>query len=129
MKKYILLLILISIVFSCSEQKNNVEIKTKNLTIIINESSSLIEKKLNIEPTKDSIIISENFSISNVSDVLRTYYNANSKTDKITFTNTSSNKYDIYVINHNKNEDFNNLIIEFSDVLKKKNLLDYKIEP
>ncbi len=129
MKKYLLLLILISIVFSCSEQKNNVEIKTKNLTIIINESSSLIEKKLNIEPTKDSIISSENFSISNVSDVLRTYYNANSKTDKITFTNTSSNKYDIYVINHNKNEDFNNLIIEFSNVLKKKNLLDYKIEP
>lgn len=129
MKKYLLLLILISIVCSCSEQKNIVEIKTKNLTIIINESSSLIEKKLNIEPTKDSIISSENFSISNVSDVLRTYYNANSKTDKITFTNTSSNKYDIYVINHNKNEDFNNLIIEFSDVLKKKNLLNYKIEP
>ena len=129
MKKYLFLLVLTSLIFSCSEQKNKVEIKTKNLTIFINESSSLFENKLNIEPTKDSIINSENFSVSSVSDVLRTYYNANSKTDKITFTNTSSNKYDIYVINHNKNEDFNNLIIEFSDVLKKKNLLDYKIEP
>ncbi|BCY27727.1 hypothetical protein [Flavobacterium okayamense] len=129
MKKYLFLLVLISLVYSCSKQKNNVEIKTKNLTIIINESTSLIEKKLNIEPTKDSIISSENFSISNVSDVLKTYYNANSKTDKITFTNASSNKYDIYVINHNKNEDFNNLIIEFCEVLKKKNLLEYKIEP
>lgn len=129
MKKYLFLLVLTSLIFSCSEQKNKVEIKTKNLTIFINESSSLFENKLNIEPTKDSIINSENFSVSSVSDVLRTYYNANSKTDKITFTNTSSNKYDIYVINHNKNEDFNNLIIEFSEVLKKKNLLDYKIEP
>ena len=129
MKKYLLLLILISIAFSCTEQKNNVEIKTKNLTIIINESSSLIEKRLNIEPTKDSIISSENFSISSISDVLKTYYNANSKSGKIIFTNTSSNKYDIYVINHNKSEDFNNLIIEFSEVLKEKNLLKYKVEP
>jgi len=129
MKKYLFLLVLTSLIFSCSEQKNKVEIKTKNLTIFINESSSLFENKLNIEPTKDSIINSENFSVSSVSDVLRTYYNANSKTDKITFTNTSSNKYDIYVINHNKNEDFNNLIIEFCEVLKKKNLLEYKIQP
>lgn len=44
MKKYLFLLVLISLVYSCSKQKNNVEIKTKNLTIIINESTSLIEK-------------------------------------------------------------------------------------
>ncbi len=129
MKKYLLLLILICLTFSCSEQKNNTEIKTKNLTIFVNKPSSLIENKLNVEPTKDSIISSKNFSVSSVTDILKTYYNANSKSDKITFNNVSSDKYDIYVINHNKNEDFNKLIVELSDVLKRKKLLDYKIEP
>lgn len=129
MKKLLALLVLISLSFSCTEQKNKIEIKTKNLSITYNESSAFIKKRLNINPSMDSVIACENFTITNLTDVLKTFYNANSKSNKITFNNTCSDKYDIYIINHNKNEDFNNLIIELSNVLKRKKLLDYKIEP
>lgn len=129
MKKYLLFLLLISSTFSCTEQKNNIEVKTTNLSITYNESSAFIKRRLNITPSKDTIIVCENFNIGTLANHLSTYYNSNSKSNKITFNNTCSDKYDIYVINHNKNEDFNKLIIEFSNVLKRKKLLDYKIEP
>lgn len=128
MKKYLFLLVFTSLIFSCSEQKSKVEIKTKNLSITYNESSAFIKRRLSINPSKDSVIICENFTITNLTEALKTFYNANSKSDKIKYSNTSSNNYDIYVINHNKNEDFNNLIIELSSVLKRKKLLVYKIE-
>ena len=87
------------------------------------------DKTIKIVPQNDTVINVKNFSIDAVSKTLSVYYNTTSKNSKLTYTEASSDKYDVFVINKNPNLPFDQLIIELSKALEKQKLLKYNLAP
>lgn len=115
---------------SCANVEEKRVIKSKNITLILAKKSFFnFDKTIKIVPQNDTVINVKNFSIDAVSKTLSVYYNATSKNSKLTYTEASSNKYDIFVINKNPNLPFDQLIIELSKALEKQKLLKYNLAP
>jgi hypothetical protein len=116
--------------FSCANVEEKTEIKSKNITLILAKKSFFnFDKTIKIVPQNDTVINVKNFSIDAISKTLSVYYNTTSKNSKLTYTEASSNKYDVFVINKNPNLPFDQLIIELSKALEKQKLLKYNLAP
>ena len=116
--------------FSCANVEEKTEIKSKNITLILAKKSFFnFDKTIKIVPQNDTVINVKNFSIDAISKTLSVYYNTTSKNSKLTYTEASSNKYDIFVINKNPNLPFDQLIIELSKALEKQKLLKFNLAP
>lgn len=127
MKLYALLLFSF-VVVSCTISPDKFETKSKNLTIKFSEDKIFeFRKKLLINPKSDTIIFSKGFSVHEVSETLATTYGTKSR--KIVFTKASNDNYNIVVVNHNPNASFEELVIELSNVLAEKKLLEFKLIP
>lgn len=127
MKLYALLLFSF-VVVSCTISPDKFETKSKNLTIKFSEDKIFeFRKKLLINPKSDTIIFSKGFSVHEVSETLATTYGTKSR--KIVFTKASNDNYNIVVVNHNPNATFEELVIELSNVLAEKKLLEFKLIP
>lgn len=129
MKIYSMLLVCFFL-FSCANVEEKTEIKSKNITLILAKKSFFnFDKTIKIVPQNDTVINVKNFSIDAVSKTLSVYYNATSKNSKLTYTEASSDKYDVFVINKNPNLPFDQLIIELSKALEKQKLLKFNLAP
>jgi hypothetical protein len=116
--------------FSCANVEEKTEIKSKNITLILAKKSFFnFDKTIKIVPQNDTVINVKNFSIDAISKTLSVYYNTTSKNSKLTYTEASSNKYDVFVINKNPNLPFDQLIIELSKALEKQKLLKFNLAP
>lgn len=116
--------------FSFANVEEKRVLKSKNITLILAKKSFFnFDKTIKIVPQNDTVINVKNFSIDAVSKTLSVYYNATSKNSKLTYTEASSNKYDVFVINRNPNLPFDQLIIELSKALEKQKLLKYNLAP
>mgnify|MGYP006149065549 FL=1 len=115
---------------SCAYVEEKRVLKSKNITLILAKKSFFnFDKTIKIVPQNDTVINVKNFSIDAVSKTLSVYYNATSKNSKLTYTEASSNKYDVFVINKNPNLPFDQLIIELSKALEKQKLLKFNLAP
>jgi hypothetical protein len=127
MKLYALLLFSF-VVVSCTISPDKFETKSKNLTIKFSEDKIFeFRKKLLINPKSDTIIFSKGFSVHEVSETIAATYAT--KSQKIVFTKASNDNYNIVVVNHNPNATFEELVIELSNVLAEKKLLEFKLIP
>ena len=126
--KLFALLLFSFVVVSCTISPDKFETKSKNLTIKFSEDKIFeFRKKLLINPKSDTIIFSKGFSVHEVSETLATTYGTKSR--KIVFTKASNDNYNIVVVNHNPNASFEELVIELSNVLAEKKLLEFKLIP
>ena len=126
--KLFALLLFSFVAVSCTISPDKFETKSKNLTIKFSEDKIFeFRKKLLINPKSDTIIFSKGFSVHEVSETLAATYGTKSR--KIVFTKASNDNYNIVVVNHNPNATFEELVIELSNVLAEKKLLEFKLIP
>ena len=125
--KYRLFLILLTslLLISCSKTAEEVH-KLEFITIKIQENQSFMkDKKLYYDPSNDTIINASNINITDVINVIDTFYKSEINEEKVSFKNAKNIKMNLVVIKNNSStsekDAFNELII----FLKQKTLVDF----